>query len=192
MASIPRVLSLLLVAGAGVCAFYVAAQLSRSSRDADRGIVEAVVQAAPRPASAPDVVVAQGAASAADSELAIMPSDRSRSIPKSDSELFAPSSWLPPPPAPVPPPAPPVAPPPPLPPPAPVAPPLPFVFVGMLERGATKPSAFIAKGDALFVVSVGDTVDSSYRIDSMTPDGIVMTYLPLNTKQTLNANTGAK
>jgi hypothetical protein len=62
----------------------------------------------------------------------------------------------------------------------------------MLERGTAKPEAFIAKGDALFVVSVGDTIDTSYRIDSLTADAVVMTYLPLNTRQTLNTNTGSK
>jgi hypothetical protein len=188
----PKALSLLFIAGAGVSTFYIAAELSRGSRDGGSSIVEAVAQTAPRPAPASSATVTPSAANTAESELAVTPDDRSRAIPKSDSELFTPSSWVPPPPppAPVPPPAAPAALPPP--PPAPVAPPLPFVFVGMLERGSTKPAAFLAKGDALFVVSVGDTVEGSYRIDSMTPEGVVLTYLPLNTRQTLNANTGAK
>ena len=189
MARLPKALGLLLVAGAGVSTFYVAAQLARNSRDVQNGIAEAVIQPAARPPAPSTATVTLMASNAAESELTVKLSERSRSIPKSTTDLFTSSSWLPPPP---PPPSPPplsLAPPPPA---APVAPPLPFVFVGMLERGTAKPEAFIAKGDALFVVSVGDTIDTSYRIDSLTADAVVMTYLPLNTRQTLNTNTGSK
>ena len=174
MARLPKALGLLLVAGAGVSTFYVAAQLARNSRNVQNGIAEAVIQPAPRPPAPSTATVTLMASNAAESELTVKLSERSRSIPKSTTDLFTSSSWLPPPPA------------------APVAPPLPFVFVGMLERGTAKPEAFIAKGDALFVVSVGDTIDTSYRIDSLTADAVVMTYLPLNTRQTLNTNTGSK
>jgi hypothetical protein len=189
MVRLPKALGMLVVAGAGVSTFYVGAHWTRGQRDAHNDIVEAVVRPAPR-AAAPSSAAA--AASAAEADLPVAPADRSRAIPKSSSELFARSSWLPPPPPPPPPPPAPKAPAPP-PPPAPVAPPVPFTFVGMLERGAAKPEAFLAKGNALLIVSAGDTLDNNtYRVESLTANEVVMTYLPLNTRQTINATTGSK
>lgn len=91
----------------------------------------------------------------------------------------------PPPPAPIP-----LAAPPPPPPPPPKAPPLPFSFVGLLEKGGPKPAAFLARGDALLVVSAGDVVDRDYRIESLSQREIVVTYLPLNERQSLPASGG--
>lgn len=88
--------------------------------------------------------------------------------------LFAARSWLPPPPPPVPVKA--------APPPPPQAPPLPFGFVGMLEDRA-KPTAFLSKGDALLIVSAGDTLEGTYRVDAVSPQEIALTYLPLNQQQ---------
>ena len=90
--------------------------------------------------------------------------------------------------APPPPPAPVVVAPPP---PAPKAPPLPFTFVGLLERGAGKPAAFLAHGEALLVVTEGETVETDYHIDSLSPTEVVITYLPLKERQLLSVN-GAK
>ena len=83
------------------------------------------------------------------------------------------------------------APPPPA---APVAPPLPFVFVGMLEKGLEqRPQAFLAKGDTLLVVGAGDLLDNkSYRIETLSSQEIVMTYLPLDTRQTLPVAGGTR
>lgn len=70
---------------------------------------------------------------------------------------------------------------------------MPFTFVGLLEKGAGKPQAFLAKGDALLVVAAGDLLENrSYRIDSLTPQEVVMTYLPLNIRQTINVSGGSK
>jgi hypothetical protein len=190
MAQLPKVLRLALVAGAGVSTFYVAAQWSGAQRDSNNGLVEPVVRTTPRSAARPAAVVATEVAQAAsDPESALRTGDRSRSIPKSLGELFTSLSWLPPPPPPAPLPPPQLTKPP-----EPVAPPLPFVFVGMLERGGTaKPEAFLAKGDALFVVSAGDTLDNNtYRVDSLSTSEVVITYLPLNTPQKLNLSTGSK
>lgn len=100
------------------------------------------------------------------------------------ADPFVPSSFVPPPP----PPPVAVAPPPP---PAPKAPPLPFTFVGLLESGAGKPAAFLSFGDALLIVSAGETIEHDYRVESLSPAEIVLTYLPLNEKQRLVAS-GAK
>lgn len=101
-------------------------------------------------------------------------------------DAFAPVSWLPPPPK-----AAPTAPPPPPPAPAaPTAPPLPFTFVGLLEQGlgVTQPKAFLARGESLLVVAAGDTLESTYSVDSITPQQITLTYLPLKTRQILTVS----
>ena len=114
---------------------------------------------------------------------------RARAIPHAGADLFTQLNWQPPPP----PPAPPSPPAPPPKPPEPKAPPLPFSFIGMLERGTAKPEAFLAKADALLVVSVGDLLDNNtYRIDSLSANEVVMTYLPLNIQQTLLAAGATK
>lgn len=93
------------------------------------------------------------------------------------SDLFAPNSWTPPPPpTPKPLPAPP--------PPPPTAPPIPYNFVGLLQDRA-KPTVFLAKGDNLLVVAAGDTFDGTYRIESIGANEIVLTYLPLNQRQSI-------
>jgi hypothetical protein len=94
--------------------------------------------------------------------------------------------WTPPPPPP-PPPAPPPPPPPP-----PSAPSLPFKFVGMMEQTADRPTAFLAKGETLHIVKVGDIVDSVYRVESLSPTQIVVTFLPLNQRQSLSVDGGQK
>jgi hypothetical protein len=105
--------------------------------------------------------------------------DRAQALLATGSRAFAVHRWLPP------------APPPPA---APVAPPLPFVFVGMLEKGLEqRPQAFLAKGETLLVVGAGDLLDNkSYRIETLSPQEIVMTYLPLDTRQTLPVAGGTK
>ena len=100
------------------------------------------------------------------------------------ADPFAAASFAPPPPPP-PPPAPVVPPPPP---PPPKAPPLPFAFVGLVEQGAGKPQAFLARGDALFIVAAGDVIEERYRVESLSPASVVMTYLPLTERQVLNVS----
>jgi len=97
------------------------------------------------------------------------------------NNLFAANSWLPPPPPPpkeLPPPPPP-----------PTAPPMPFNFVGLLQDQA-KPTAFLAKDDQLLLVTTGDTVEGTYRIDSVSAKEIVLTYLPLNQRQSILISGG--
>jgi len=114
-----------------------------------------------------------------------LPIAQGRALGGSKVNAFGVMSWKPlPPPPPV---AVAPAPAPSAPPPPPTAPPLPFVFVGMAERGADKPQAYLAKGSALLVVSVGDLIDGGqYRVDALGPSGVNLTYLPLNKAQTLS------
>ena len=111
---------------------------------------------------------------------------RSRIAESTATDPFAARGWLPPPPPP-PPPAP-VLPPPP--PPPPTAPPVPFKFVGLIEEKAAKPAAFLTKGDALFVVHVGDVLESTYRVESFNSAEVIVTYLPLQQRQTIGVTGG--
>ncbi len=87
-------------------------------------------------------------------------------------DIFPSRSWQPPP-------APPVKPPPPR------APPLPFTFFGrMVEDGKTV--IFLAQKDQIFAVAAGETVAGSYRVEEIGTDAIVLNYLPLNERQSLN------
>ncbi len=194
MATPSKPVRLLFIACAGISTFYVSAQLSRNHRAAGDDVVEEVARpSAPgsRPASAPSIIATPSSAPVppADAAAAGVAVDRTKTIPRSKGTPFASLSWLPPPPAP-PPPAPP---PPPPPKPQPVTPPLPFSFVGLLESGAAKPQAFLAKGDALLVVAAGDMLDNNtYRVDALNANEVVMTYLPTNVQQTLNVTGRSK
>lgn len=175
----------LLLMVAGLASFFLAMQWGRrDARPADE-VVEAVTRHR-------EPVVRNGTSAAPEVAREAMPVgvDRSRSVPATKGNAFAVLNWQPPP-APVRAVAPP--PPPPPPPAAPVAPPLPFSFVGLLEKGGARPQAFLAKGESLLVVGVGDVIDNNtYRVDSLAPQQVVLTYLPLNTVQTLQTTGGAR
>ncbi|HET8745251.1 MAG TPA: hypothetical protein VFM98_06585 [Ramlibacter sp.] len=85
----------------------------------------------------------------------------------SGPELFAVRSWQPPPP----------------PPPPPAAPPLPFSFLGRLDDG--KPKVFLQRGERLYAVAVGDVIDGQYRLERIEANQLLLTYLPMNVKQTI-------
>lgn len=81
----------------------------------------------------------------------------------------------------------------PAPPPAPSAPPLPYTFVGLLTQhnNSAPPKAFIAQGDSLLMVSAGDVLDNNtYRVDTITEQEVVITYLPMRTRHTLTVTGG--
>jgi hypothetical protein len=94
--------------------------------------------------------------------------------------LFQAATWFIAPPAPPPPPP---APPPP-PPPAPTAPALPFVFLGQIVEDG-KAQVILAKGDRVVTVFVGDTIDKTYRLESLLSGVLTFVYLPLDARQTL-------
>ncbi|MCW5620291.1 MAG: hypothetical protein KIS79_04200 [Burkholderiales bacterium] len=70
------------------------------------------------------------------------------------------------------------------PPPPPAPPPLPFTYLGQLvEAGRTM--VFLSTGDRNHVVAPGEVIDNLYRIDEIGASAVVITYLPMNTQQTL-------
>jgi hypothetical protein len=93
--------------------------------------------------------------------------------------LFPTQSWYvaPPPPPPVP--AVVVAPP------APTAPPLPFTVMGSYAHPGDATVYFLTRGDRVFDVHVGDTIDGTYSVDGAVNGQLQLTYKPLNIQQTL-------
>jgi hypothetical protein len=88
--------------------------------------------------------------------------------------LFKSQSWTPP----LPPPTPPA------PPPAPTAPPLPFKYIGKkVEDG--KWEVYVTIGNQVYVAREKTVLQGTYRIDSIKPPVLSLTYLPLQQVQTL-------
>jgi hypothetical protein len=105
-----------------------------------------------------------------------------RALEPAARDLFASQSWRPP----APPPAPKIeiaAPPPE--PPVPTAPVLPFTFLGAFEAAGATRVFYLAEADKVHTVSAGDTINALYRLDAVDAHGLVLVYLPLDTRQTL-------
>lgn len=91
-------------------------------------------------------------------------------------DVFAPKSWLPPPVKVAPVVSQPVV---------PVAPPLPFRYVGQLEDAEGKVIVYLARGENVHTVRVGDVVEAQYRLDALDNGQATLTYLPMNQQQML-------
>jgi len=89
-------------------------------------------------------------------------------------DAFQPRSWQPP------------APPPKSAPAAnPVAPPLPFAYLGRIEEaGAT--TVYLRRGDDVVLAQPHKAIDSTYRLDEISADRLVFTYVPLQQQQVLS------
>ena len=98
---------------------------------------------------------------------------------KSVAALFHSQSWYVAPPPPPPAPVVVVAPPP------PTAPPLPFTVMGSYARPGDATVYFLTRGDRVFDVHVGDTIDNTYSVDGADNGLLTLTYKPLNIQQTL-------
>ena len=172
------------LAAAGAATFAVAYHFSGSGND----VVESVARNGDASGStaAASPVPAEAARPATAAPAAPSLPTRTKITESASKDPFAARGWLPPPP----PPPPPAAALPPPPPPPPTAPPVPFRFVGLLEEKSAKPAAFIAKGDSLYVVHVGDVVESTYRVESFNSAQVVVTYLPLQQRQTIEVTGG--
>ena len=99
---------------------------------------------------------------------------------QSAGALFKAQSWYTPPPPP--PPAPVVAA---APPPAPTAPPVPFAIMGSYARPGDAKVYFLTRGERVFDVRIGDTIDNTYSVDGEANGQLLLTYKPLSIQQTL-------
>ena len=72
--------------------------------------------------------------------------------------------------------------------PAPVAPPLPYRFAGKVLRNGEE-EVLLTRGDQVFPVKVGETLDGMYRIESIGADRIEFLYLPLGTRDRMSISS---
>ena len=63
-----------------------------------------------------------------------------------------------------------------------VAPPMPYRFAGRVRKGAEE-EFLLSKGDLIFPVKEGETLDGSYRVVAVKAEGIELLYLPLGTTE---------
>lgn len=136
--------------------------------------VAAAVQATGGPASVPSQASAAQVAQVAPVDPAA-----------SDVDLFATRNWTPPPAQ-----APAAAPLPPVGPQPPTVPALAVSYVGMIGGRDEAPRVFLVLHDQLFVAAQGDTIDESYRVESITPDRVELTYLPAGIRQGIEISGG--
>jgi hypothetical protein len=164
------ILALALVA-AGLLAWFAPPETND-----DKGVVEPAARARtakpPAPETSTEGPVRQDA---------FVPEPRQRLDGKTP-DLFKPASWFVPPP---PPPQPKQSLIPPPPPPPPQAPPLPFTVMGRYDDGV-KPVYLLTRGDLVVTAAVGDKLDGSYQLEALQGNSLVINYLPLNQKQTLD------
>lgn len=88
------------------------------------------------------------------------------------THVFIAKSWYVPPP-----------PPPPVPAPAPSAPPLPFTFMGKMQEAGGKLTIYLSDRNRVHLVSGGEIIDDTYRVDGIENGKLALTYLPLQIKQ---------
>ena len=121
--------------------------------------------------------VAASAASAGNTAVAFT----TRTAAKAGKDLFASHSWyVPPPPPPPPPPAAPVM---------PKAPPLPYTFIGSYVKSGDKPVYFLVRGDRVYDVRPGDTLENTYAVGNASRGQLQLTYLPLKQEQWLSVGS---
>lgn len=68
----------------------------------------------------------------------------------------------------------------------PTAPPLPFEYNGKLEGTPQGTLVFLMANDKLYTASIGENVDSRWRLDAETESTLQFTYLPLNLPKELS------
>jgi hypothetical protein len=148
----------------------------------DNSSTTAVVEAAPRHASATPAAPARAAAPAAApaagkqaNVVTILRLEPRNGTFVNEAETFGVRTWTPPP-APAPPPPPP---------PPPSAPPLPFTYIGKAVADGQW-EVFLARGSETLIVRNQMTIDGAWRVDGIAPPSITFTYLPMNKVQQLN------
>jgi hypothetical protein len=77
-------------------------------------------------------------------------------------------------------------PPPPPPPPPPTAPPVPYSYMGSYQGDDGRLIIFLTRGDKVYSVSAGDVLEGTYRVGGIESGQLVLIYLPLNIRQTIN------
>lgn len=68
---------------------------------------------------------------------------------------------------------------------APLAPPLPFVYLGKKQEAGVW-EAYLGRGEEVFIVREGMTLEGLYRVQAINPPHLTLIYLPLKQSQTLS------
>lgn len=152
------------------------AWLQRPGEDGDTALVSDAVRERAT-ARLPAAAVGEGgaAASAISGTEAVAAGTVLASAP---ADIFAVRTWEPPPPPPD------LSPPPPPPP-----PPLPFRFIGRVDEPGKKMAFMLAEGQRIFVVSVGDSIGTAYRVESFENGQLFLRYRPMNVRQALDVRS---
>lgn len=143
-------------------------------------VAEAVERAAPAPRAAQRAAGEAPRKNAEPAILRLLPrealiGDSADAFNAGENELFARQDWAPPPPPPAR-----LRPPPP-----PSAPPLPFAYIGKsVEDGSWE--VYLARGERTYLVRDKAVIDGIYRVESIAPPILTLTYLPLNQVQQIN------
>ena len=66
----------------------------------------------------------------------------------------------------------------------PEPPKLPFAYVGLIEESGRR-KVVLAQGEQMHIVAQGEQFGSSYRLEEVGAEELVLTYLPLGARQTL-------
>ncbi|MFM9967928.1 MAG: hypothetical protein ACKVQK_05960 [Burkholderiales bacterium] len=72
---------------------------------------------------------------------------------------------------------------------APLPPKLPFTYMGRVGE-ADSEKIVLVEGEKLYLVAKGTEFAASYRLDAVSSQELVLTYLPLNAKQSLAIGMG--
>jgi hypothetical protein len=67
----------------------------------------------------------------------------------------------------------------------PAPPAFPFRYLGSIEGGWFPKTIVLTRGSYMYVTSVGQMIGANYRLESVTPDHLTVTYLPLKQRQTI-------
>ncbi len=73
------------------------------------------------------------------------------------------------------------------PPPAPTPPPLQFKYIGKAIEG-NQIWVFLTQANENYIARIGEKIDDQYRLDTISDESVILTYLPLNAKQVLPIN----
>jgi hypothetical protein len=65
---------------------------------------------------------------------------------------------------------------------------MPYRYAGKLEQGGRQ-SVLLAKGDMVFPINEGETLDGAYRVESIGETQITLTYLPLAREERIPVNS---
>jgi len=90
-------------------------------------------------------------------------------------DIFTRKSWIPPPPA--------------MKPQPPSPPPLSFKYLGKVTEG-DETRVFLSLSERNYVVKAGENINDRYRVEEVSDHAIILTYLPLNIRQTLVTTSG--